>query len=71
VCLYSWITETRELQQPDVNIGGKTIRGSGRRGEDPVYAVSVRVGDGQIVLGLAAVDEESNEITAVPKLLPQ
>jgi hypothetical protein len=41
-CLYSWVAEARELRQPDVTIGGKTIRGSGRRGEDPVHAVSVR-----------------------------
>jgi hypothetical protein len=29
-CLYSRVTEARELRQPEVNIGGKTIRGSGQ-----------------------------------------
>jgi hypothetical protein len=52
-----------------VNIDGKTIRGSGQRGEDPVHVVSAWVGDEQIVLGQVAVDEKSNEITAIPKLL--
>jgi hypothetical protein len=47
-CL-SWVMEARELRQPDVNIGGKTIWG--RRGEDPVHAVSAWAGEEQIVLG--------------------
>jgi hypothetical protein len=67
-CLYSRVMEARELRQPEVNIGGKTIRGSGQRGEDPVHAVSARAGDEQIVPGQVAADEKSNEITAVPKL---
>jgi hypothetical protein len=46
------------------------LRGTGERaaGEDPVHVVSARAGDGQIVLGQIAVDEKSNEITAIPKL---
>jgi hypothetical protein len=61
--------DIRELQQPEVNIVGKTIRGSGKRGEAPVHVVSAWVGDEQIVLGQAAADGKSNEITAIPKLL--
>jgi hypothetical protein len=34
-----------------------------------VYVVSAWAGDEQLVLGQAAADEKSNEITAVPKLL--
>ena len=64
-CLCAWITEERELNRTEVNIGGKTIRGSG---ENPVHVVSAWVGKEQIVLGQAAADEKSNEITAVPKL---
>jgi hypothetical protein len=56
-CLCSWVMEGRELRRPEVNIDGKTIRGSGKRG------------DGQIVLGQVAADEKSNAITAIPKLL--
>jgi hypothetical protein len=29
--LYSWVTEAGELRQHEVNIGGKTIRGTGER----------------------------------------
>ena len=67
--LCSRVTEARELRQPEVNIGGKTVRGSGKGGKNPIHAVSVRAGEEQIVLGQAAADEKSNEITAVPKLL--
>jgi hypothetical protein len=42
-----------------VNVDGKTIRGSGKRGEDPVHVVSARVGEEQIVLGQAAADGKS------------
>jgi hypothetical protein len=31
-CLYSWLAQTRELQGRNVNIDGKTIRGSGKGG---------------------------------------
>ena len=65
-CLYAWVTEARELRQAAVNINGKTIRGSG---ENPVHVVSAWVGAEQIVLGQVAIDEKSNEITAIPKLL--
>ena len=67
--LCSWVMEARELRQPGVNIGGKTIRGSGKGGENPVHVVSAWAGEEQIVLGQVAVDEKSNEITAIPKLL--
>ena len=45
---------------------GKTIQGSSK---NPVHVVSAWVGEEQIVLGQAAADEKSNEITVVPKLL--
>ena len=33
-CLCVWIAEARELRRPEVNIGGKTIRRSGKGGEN-------------------------------------
>jgi predicted transposase YbfD/YdcC len=60
-CLYSWLAEAREVKS--VNIDGKTICGSG------IHVVSAWAGEEEIVLGQLAVDEKSNEITAIPKLL--
>jgi hypothetical protein len=68
-CLYSWLAETRELQGRNVNIDGKTVRGSGKGGTGAAHVVSAWVGEEDIVLGQLAVDEKSNEITAIPKLL--
>jgi predicted transposase YbfD/YdcC len=68
-CLYTWLAEARELQERSVNIDGKTMRGSGKGGENAVHVVSAWAGETQIVLGQLAVDEKSNEITAIPKLL--
>jgi predicted transposase YbfD/YdcC len=48
---------------------GKTLHGSGKNGETAVHMVSAWVGAQEIVLGQLAVDEKSNEITAIPKLL--
>ena len=68
-CLYSWLAEARELQGGSVNIDGKTIRGSGKGDRNAVHVVSAWAGEEEIVLGQLAVDEKSNEITAIPKLL--
>jgi predicted transposase YbfD/YdcC len=67
--LYAWLAGEVELQGQSVNIDGKTIRGSGKGGKDGVHVVSAWVGGKEIVLGQLAVDEKSNEITAIPKLL--
>jgi predicted transposase YbfD/YdcC len=68
-CLYSWLSEAREMQGTSVNIDGKTIRGSGKGGKNGVHVVSAWAGEEEIVLGQLSVDEKSNEITAIPKLL--
>ena len=68
-CLYAWLAEARELHAQSINIDGKTIRGSTRGGENAVHVVSAWAGETHIVLGQLAVDEKSNEITAIPKLL--
>jgi predicted transposase YbfD/YdcC len=68
-CLYSWLAEARELHGKSINIDGKTIRGSGKGENRAVHVVSAWVGEEEIMLGQLAVDEKSNEITAIPKLL--
>ena len=50
---------------------GKTVRRSGRRGQGlgPLHLVSAWAGANHVSLGQVAVDDQSNEITAIPRLL--
>lgn len=77
-CLHNWMrslqltlkqkSKTGELA---VAIDGKTLRRSfdTATGKSALHVVSAWAGDLRICLGQVAVEEKSNEITAVPKLL--
>src|SRR3954471_7899241 len=54
-----------------IPIDGKTVRRSGRRGSGlaPLHLVSAWAGANHVSLGQVAVDDKSNEITAIPRLL--
>jgi predicted transposase YbfD/YdcC len=54
-----------------IPIDGKTVRRSGRRGGGlaPLHLVSAWAGANHVSLGQVAVDDKSNEITAIPRLL--
>ena len=54
-----------------VAVDGKTLRRSYDRaeGRSPLHLVSAWAEEQRLVLGQVAVDDKSNEITAVPKLL--
>jgi len=52
-----------------VSIDGKTIYGSKRSNHSAYHVVSAWVAENHITLGELAVDEKSNEITAIPELL--
>ena len=54
-----------------IPIDGKTVRRSGRRrrGLAPLHLVSAWSGANHVSLGQVAVDDKSNEITAIPRLL--
>ena len=54
-----------------IPIDGKTARRSGRRGAGlaPLHLVSAWAGANHVTLGQIAVEDKSNEITAIPKLL--
>ena len=52
-----------------INVDGKTIRGSKKKGTKAVHVVSAWIGENNLALGQLATDEKSNEITAVPELL--
>ena len=67
-CLYSWL-DNRDCEGKTVNIDGKTICGSKNTYHKAYHVVSAWVSESQITLGEIAVDEKSNEITAIPKLL--
>lgn len=67
----NWIKDVAELEEGEViSIDGKSIRGS--NGIDPhsaVHMVSAWAHNHQLCLGQIKVDQKSNEITAIPKLL--
>jgi predicted transposase YbfD/YdcC len=67
-CLYDWLGK-RDCAGKTVNIDGKTICGSKTAAHKAYHVVSAWVSENQITLGEIAVDEKSNEITAIPKLL--
>ena len=71
-CLLSWITAVHEVTAGQVlAIDGKTLRGSYDRKDSKaaVHMVSVWATANQLSLGSVTVDEKSNEITAIPRLL--
>jgi len=67
-CLYGWL-DNRDCKGKTVNIDGKTICGSKNADHKAYHVVSAWVSENQITLGEVTVDEKSNEITAIPKLL--
>jgi predicted transposase YbfD/YdcC len=67
-CLEASICDARE-DIKSVGIDGKTMRGSGNSEHSPYHVVSAWAREHGITLGQVAVDEKSNEITAIPALL--
>ena len=71
-CLLSWITALHEITDGQVvAIDGKTLRRSfdAATSKSAIHMVSAWATANQITLGQVVVDEKSNEITAIPKLL--
>src|SRR6056297_1166246 len=71
-CLRQWVESLAIcLQDQGVHIDGKTLRQSfdSEAGRSALQLVSAWASDENLCLGQIAVDEHSNEITAVPKLL--
>ena len=71
-CFSGWIASLQEtLGDRVVAIDGKTLRHSfdRRGGKGALHLVSAWAVENQISLGQVAVDEKSNEITAIPALL--
>lgn len=69
-CFRAWVQAIQEaLSIKHVAIDGKTLRGSGSAKLGPLHVVSAWATAQRLSLGQMAVDEKSNEITAIPALL--
>jgi len=71
-CVHNWLVSLKlALKEKQVAIDGKTLRRSFDKaaGKSPLQLVSAWACDLRISLGQVAVDDKSNEITAVPQLL--
>ncbi len=71
-CLLSWIAALHEITEGQViAIDGKTLRRSYDKasGKAAIHMVSAWATANHISLGQVVVDDKSNEITAIPKLL--
>ncbi|MDQ6988410.1 MAG: ISAs1 family transposase, partial [Mariprofundaceae bacterium] len=73
-CFSRWVDDLRKISELDIiSIDGKCLRRSLDASSDKaaIYMVSAWSSCNQLVLGQQRVDEKSNEITAIPKLLKQ
>jgi predicted transposase YbfD/YdcC len=70
-CFLSWVQSLNEKISGVVAIEGKTLRRSHDRGKGKkaLHLVSAWASEARLVLGQVAVEEKSNEITAIPELL--
>lgn len=71
-CFISWVNAVNDIVSGQiVSIDGKTTRGSRdkKKGRNPLHLVSAWANANRLVLGQETVDEKSNEIKAIPKLL--
>jgi predicted transposase YbfD/YdcC len=71
-CLLSWITALHEITSGQtIAIDGKTLRRSfdAASSKSAIHMVSAWATANHISLGQVVVDEKSNEITAIPRLL--
>lgn len=71
-CFVSWVQALAQTTKGQfIGIDGKTARATldQAKGQGPLHVVSAWACHNRLVLGQVAVEEKSNEITAIPKLL--
>ena len=71
-CFVQWVRSVSEITEGQiVAIDGKTVRRShdARAGRSAIHLVNAWASANRLVLGQVKVDDKSNEITAIPKLL--
>jgi predicted transposase YbfD/YdcC len=67
--LRGWLCEVKLTAGYELNIDGKTIRGSIRANFRGCHIVSAWIGSSYLTLGQVKTEAHSNEITAIPELL--
>jgi|SRR5215218_9847 len=70
-CFRDWVAAVSQRLPGRVAIDGKSLRGSrdDAGGAKALHLVSAWAAEARLTLGLVAVEDKSNEITAIPKLL--
>jgi predicted transposase YbfD/YdcC len=69
-CFGNWTASIcPSLNLKTIGIDGKTSRGSGSKEDKPLHLVSAWANEARLSLGQVAVEDKSNEITAIPNLL--
>jgi predicted transposase YbfD/YdcC len=70
-CFIEWVKSLQELLNEVIAIDGKTLCGSADNlnGRSAIHMVSAFASGAKLILAQQVVDEKSNEITAIPKLL--
>ena len=70
-CFLTWVQSLNEKIRGVIAVDGKTLRRShdGAKGKKALHLVSAWACEARLVLAQVAVDEKSNEITAIPELL--
>ena len=69
-CFRTWTAALcARLEMPHIAIDGKTLRHSGAGSLGPLHVVSAWATANHLALGQEAIEEKSNEITAIPRLL--
>jgi predicted transposase YbfD/YdcC len=69
-CFRQWVQAIQEtLSIKHIALDGKSLRGSGSEKLGPLHLVSAWATAQRLSLGQVAVDQKSNEITAIPTLL--
>lgn len=70
-CFLNWVQSLNEKITGVIAIDGKTLRRShdAANGKKALHMVSAWASEARLVLAQVAVDEKSNEITAIPELL--
>ena len=73
-CLSKWVAQFFDLVKYDIiNLDGKTLRGSARKSHQQkgTHIVNAYLAKEAVTLAEERVDDKSNEIKAIPKLLKQ
>ena len=69
-CCLNWLrAAAQRLRLGHIAIDGKTLRGSAQANLKGLHLVSAWATQARLTLGQVAVDQKSNEITAIPQLL--